>query len=442
MDLDMYQVCNKRGLPTHQSTRGGFSYRPVDTDISAAPLPLECRDGTGQPTWHGAPDIVEWTYCDNLNAGCEYYVFVEKFVSLDELRLKDTLNSVDKVQAFIQACRQSTFGAAHTLAYVGTYPLSAYEFLDALFATQSGFRPKDAFGFDGMRRQALALAPSPAFKFESLLFDTSLAPIVRNLNGIIREFESFRKTVMPEAEELATLQRSKNLAAPQRDRMRELQENPDVLFIKVFNEEHTKGVLREKKTSNAAAADALKKALPVYPSGDARRERFEAIAQRLRAALKDFDHRVDLDITSLSRQRPERELVYHTGDVLYLFLKGIGAANPKLRIVLSIRRQATPEASAIVEGSVGVVTRAFNDPPELNRQQNIVFASDYLRYWVSFFTQPVLVANASLIGAPEGVAENRALIAEVPGSYIAVLELLDETTGSRSQIETKFSVVQ
>jgi hypothetical protein len=320
--------------------------------------------------------------------------------------------------------------------------LSAYEFLDALFATQSGFRPKDAFGFDGMRRQALALAPSPAFKFESLLFDTSLAPIVRNLNGIIREFESFRKTVMPEAEELATLQRSKNLAAPQRDRMRELQENPDVLFIKVFNEEHTKGVLREKKTSNAAAADALKKALPVYPSGDARRERFEAIAQRLRAALKDFDHRVDLDIASLSRQRPERELVYHTGDVLYLFLKGIGAANPKLRIVLSIRRQATPEASAIVEGSVGVVTRAFNDPPELNRQQNIVFASDYLRYWVSFFTQPVLVANGSLIGAPEGVAENRALIAEVPGSYIAVLELLDETTGSRSQIETKFSVVQ
>jgi hypothetical protein len=35
--------------------------------------------------------VIEWKYCDNLNSGCEYYLFVQRFTSLDDLRLKDTL---------------------------------------------------------------------------------------------------------------------------------------------------------------------------------------------------------------------------------------------------------------------------------------------------------------------------------------------------------------
>lgn len=441
-DFDMHEVCKKRGLPPRQSTWGGLSYRPVDPDIAAAPLPPECRDSSGQPIWHGSPDVVEWTYCDNPNSGCEYYLFVQKFTSLDDLRLKDTLSSSEKAGAFIQACRQSTFGGAHALAYVGTYPISAYEFLDALFSTQSGNRPKDAFGFDGMRRQALALAPSPPFKLESFLFDTSLQPVVRKLNGVIHEFESFRQTVTPEAQELTRLQRAKTLTAPDRDRMRELEGNQDVLFIKAFNEEHARGVFRDKKTSNASAADALKKALPAYPTGDARREKFEEILQRLRAALKDFDGRVDAAVDACSRQRPAAELVYHTGDNLYLFLKGTGSTNPKLRMSLTIRRRGVPaEPSAAGEQPLGVLTRAFDDPPELNRQQNIVFAIDYQRYWVSFFTQPVLVADASSTPAAKGVAENRALVADVPSNYTATLELFDEATKNTSKVDMKFSVI-
>ena len=441
MDFDMYEVCKKRGLPARESTRGGFSFRPRDTAIASAPLPPECRDGDGEPTWRGAPDVVEWTYCDNLNSGCEYYLFVEKFTSLDDLRLRDTLSNDEKVRAFIQACRQSTFGGAHALAYVGTFPISAYEFLDALFSTQSGYRPKDAFGFDGMRRQALALAPAPEFKLESFLFDTSLQPAVRTLNGVIREFESFRKPVMPEAEELARLQRVKTPSISESDRRRELEQNQDVLFIRAFNEEHAKGIFRDKKTSNAAAANALEKALPLYSKGDARRERFEEMAQRLRAALKDFDHRVDAAVDSLSRHHSDAERVYHSGDVLYLFFKGTGSTNPHLRLGLTIRQHGVPAKPSVgIEQPLGIVTRAFDDPPELNRQQNVVFAVDYQRYWVSFFTLPMLVADAAS-SAAKGVVENRALVAQVPGDYVATLELFDETTKSTSKMETRFSVI-
>jgi hypothetical protein len=414
----------------------------MDSQIAAAPLPPECRDGTGQPVWNGAPDIVEWTYCDNLNSGCEYYVFVQKFTVLDELRLKDDLTSYDKVRAFAQACAQSTVGAAHALAYVGTYPLSAHEFLDTLFSTQSGFRPKDAFGFDGMRRQALALAPSPRFKFESFLFDASLRPIVQRLNMIVREFESFRKTITADADELVALQRSKTLAESERTRKHELEQNLDVLFIRTFNEEHAKGILRDKKTSNAAAANALKKAVPLYPTGDPRRERFEELEQRLRATLKDFDRRIDLDIASLSRQHPEAEVVYHAGDTLFLFLKGIGAATPKLRMTLTIRRPGGSESSIATEQRSGLFTRAYDDPPDVNRQQNVVFATDYQRQWVSFFSEPIVVADGSAAASlPKGIVENRALIAEVPGNYIATLELFDETSQIKSKMETKFSVI-
>ena len=363
-------------------------------------------------------------------------------MTLDEVRLKDNLSSYDKVRAFTQACRQSTVGAAHALAYVGTYPLSAHEFLDALFSTQSGFRPKDAFGFDGMRRQALALAPSPPFKLESFLFDASLQPIVHRLNMVIVEFESFRKAITPKADELVVLHRSKTLTEAERNRKHELEQTLDVLFIKTFNEEHARGVLREKKTSNAAAADALKKALPIYPTGDPRREQFEELEQRLRAALKDFDHRIDVDIAALSRQPSNTERVYHAGDSLYLFLKGIGAANPKLRTTLTIRRLSGSEPSVVTEQPFEVFTRAYDDPPEMNRQHNVAFATEYQRYWVSFFSEPVVVAGlSSMTGLTKQVVENRALIAEAPGDYIATLELFDETTKSTAKIESMFSVV-
>ena len=90
-DLDMYAVCKKRGLPTRRSSYGGFAYRPMDQEIAAAPLPQECRDASGQPKWNGAPEVMEWVYCDNLNSGCEYYLFVQRFTSLDDLRLRDAL---------------------------------------------------------------------------------------------------------------------------------------------------------------------------------------------------------------------------------------------------------------------------------------------------------------------------------------------------------------
>src|SRR5215470_13600341 len=126
------------------------------------------------------------------DSGCEYYLFVQRFTSLDDLRLKDALTGADKIRAFVEACRQETFGGPHKLAYVGTYPLASHEFLDVLFGTQAAVRPKDAFGFDGMRRQALALAPPARFKLDAFLLDPSLQPAVRKLNAVIREFETFR----------------------------------------------------------------------------------------------------------------------------------------------------------------------------------------------------------------------------------------------------------
>jgi hypothetical protein len=74
-----------------------------------------------------------------------------------------------------------------------------------------------------------------------------------------------------------------------------------VLFVKTFNELHTKGVVRDHKTSNASAADALKKALAAYPAGDPQRERFEDLERRLREALKEFDAAVDAAVKAMSR---------------------------------------------------------------------------------------------------------------------------------------------
>src|SRR5262249_49717193 len=150
---------------------------------------------------------------------------------------KDTLTGADKIRAFVQACRQETFGSAHQLAYVGTYPLASHEFLDVLFGTQAAVRPKDAFGFDGMRRQALALAPSAPFTLDSFLLDTSLQPVVWKLNEVIREFEIFRNTVMAESNELARLEQTRALTPAEHDRKKELAGKPDLLFVKTFNEE-------------------------------------------------------------------------------------------------------------------------------------------------------------------------------------------------------------
>ena len=166
----MYAVCKKKGLPARRGSQSGFVYRPMDQDIAGVALPPECRDAAGQPKWNGAPELIEWTYCDNPNSGCQHYLFVQRFTSLDDLRLKETLTASDKVQAFIQACRHETFGGARELAYVGTYPFMAQESTDVLFGTQTAARPKDAFGFDGMRREGLALAPPPPFQLESFLF--------------------------------------------------------------------------------------------------------------------------------------------------------------------------------------------------------------------------------------------------------------------------------
>jgi hypothetical protein len=443
VDFDMYAVCKKRGLPTRRSSHGGFAYHPMDQDIAGAALPPECRGIDGQPKWSGAPEVIEWAYCDNLNSGCEYYLFVQRFTSLDDLRLKDTLTSRDKVQAFVQACRQETFGGSHELAYVGTYPLTAQDFLDALFGTQTAVRPKDAFGFDGMRRQGLALAPPPPFRLESFLLDMSLAPVVRKLNAVVREFETFRDHFTAESNDLAKLDNAKALTPTERERKSELTQNRDVLFVKTFNELHANGVVRDHKPSNASAADALKKAIAVYPAGDPRRERFEDLERRLREALKEFDAAVDAAINAMSHPQPDRELIYHVGDSLFLFLKGTGSSAPKLRLTLRIRQLAdSAEAPVRAEQPFGVLTRAFDDPSEINRQQNIVFAIDYQQYWVALFTQPLLVADTSSApGTAKGVVLNHTILAEVPGAYFATLELFDETSKSSTKTDIKFSVV-
>jgi hypothetical protein len=145
----------------------------------------------------------------------------------------------------------------------------------------------------------------------------------------------------------------------------------------------------------------------------------------------------------MSRRQPAKELVYHPGDSLFLFLKGTGSASPKLRMTLSIRRlpgsAETPDPS---EQTVGEVTRAFDDPPEINRQQNIVWATDYQRYWVSLFTQPLLVADMSSVpGMAKGIVENRIILGEIPGDYVATLELFDETTQSSTKTDIEFALV-
>jgi hypothetical protein len=90
---------------------------------------------------------------------------------------------------------------------------------------------------------------------------------------------------------------------------------------------------------------------------------------------------------------------------------------------------------------LGGLTRAFDDEPETNRQKNIVFAMDYLQYWVAYFTQPFMVANAMIApGVPKGVAQNRVLVGDAPGEYVATIELVDETTKSRATTEFSFSV--
>jgi hypothetical protein len=80
-DFHMYAVCKKRGLPAHRSSHGSFAYRPMDHDLAGAVLPPECLGADGQPKWSGAPEVIEWTYCDNLNSDCEYYLFVQRFIS-------------------------------------------------------------------------------------------------------------------------------------------------------------------------------------------------------------------------------------------------------------------------------------------------------------------------------------------------------------------------
>ncbi len=387
--------------------------------------------------------MIEWTYCDSLNSGCEYYLFVQRFTSLEDLRLKDTLTASDKVQAFIQACRQETFGGSHELAYVGTYPFMAHEFLDVLFGTQTAARPKDAFGFDGMRRQGLALAPPPPFQLESFLFDTSLAPVVEKLNTVVREFEAFREPLMAESSELATLEHARSISPAERQRRIELAQKRDILFVKTFNELHAKGVRRDHKTSNGSAADALKQALAVYPAEDPQRERFQDLERKLHGLVKEFDAAVDAAVQTMSRHPPAKELVYHAGDSLFLFLKGTGSTAPKLRMTLRLRRlPGSAETLASTEKPLGVVTRAFDDPPGINRQQNIVFATDYQRYWVSLFTEPLLVADtSSTSGVAKGVVENRIILGEVPGDYVATIELFDETTKSSTKTDFEFAIV-
>jgi hypothetical protein len=107
-----------------------------------------------------------------------------------------------------------------------------------------------------MTRQGLALAPPPPFKLDSFLLDTSLQPVVRKLNAAIREFETFRNSVMTEANELARLEHAGALTPAERDRKAALAGKPDLLFVKKFNEEHARGVVRDNKTSNATTPAA------------------------------------------------------------------------------------------------------------------------------------------------------------------------------------------
>jgi hypothetical protein len=229
----------------------------------------------------------------------------------------------------------------------------AHEFLDVLFGTQTATRPKDAFGFDGMRRQGLALAPPPPFQLESFLFDTSLASVVRKLNTVIREFETFREPLLAESNELATLEHAQALTPAERQRKAELAQKLDVLFVKTFNELHTKGVRRDHKTSNGSAADALKQALTIYPAEDPQRERLEDLGRRLHELVKEFDAAIDAAVQTMSRHQPPSELVYHVGDSLFLFLKGTGPTSSQAA------RDAPHQATARFGGSTGSNRTAF-----------------------------------------------------------------------------------
>jgi hypothetical protein len=135
--------------------------------------------------------------------------------------------------------------------------------------------------------------------------DTSLAPVVRQLNAVIREFETFRDGVVSESNDLAKLEHAKTLTPTQRERRSELTQKRDVLFVKTFNELHANGVARDHKPSNASAADALKKALAIYPAGDPQRERFEDLERRWREQLKEFDAAVDAAVKAMSRPSVE-----------------------------------------------------------------------------------------------------------------------------------------
>ena len=127
---------------------------------------------------------------------------------------------------------------------------------------------------------------------------------------MVREFEAFRDQFTVESNDLAKLEHAKALTPTERERRSELTQKRDVLFVKTFNELHANGVVRDHKPSNASAADALKKALAIYPAGDPQRERFEDLERRLREALKEFDAKVDAAVKAMSRPQAGRELVY------------------------------------------------------------------------------------------------------------------------------------
>ena len=66
------------------------------------------------------------------------------------------LSASDKSSGFHSSLPAETFGAAHEgigCTWERASVFMAHEFLDVLFGTQTPVGPKDAFGFDGMRRQ-------------------------------------------------------------------------------------------------------------------------------------------------------------------------------------------------------------------------------------------------------------------------------------------------
>jgi hypothetical protein len=118
-------------------------------------------------------------------------------------------------------------------------------------------------------------------------------------------------------------------------------------------------------------------------------------------------------------------------------LEGTGSTAPKLRLTVTIRRRSDSG-----DQEIGVLTRSFDDPRDTDRQQTIVFAVDYQQYWASYFTLPFIVVDVSArAGLNLGVAQNRALVVDVPGEYSATVDLFDETTQSRTRTEFKFSVL-